>query len=139
MRDLEGDTDYLQNSEKTEFANGNAPRKRGFLMYVVATQKKSFCGNFKKPIDKQHSIWYTETTIKELENGGTYMRLLNIKRSDYWDCTLNKMVTIYSELTKSQLEEITRDLQELGYEIVSYGAKLREFENRNSYVIIERR
>ena len=67
------------------------------------------------------------------------MRLLNIKRSDYWDCTLNKMVTIYSELTKSQLEEITRDLQELGYEIVSYGAKLREFENRNSYVIIERR
>ena len=67
------------------------------------------------------------------------MRLLNIKRSDYWDCTMNKMVTIYSELTKSQLEEITKDLRELGYDIVTYGTKLREFENRNSFVIIERR
>ena len=67
------------------------------------------------------------------------MRLLNIKRSDYWDCTLNKMVTIYSEVTKAQLEDITKDLRELGYDIVTYGNKMREFENRNSFVIVERR
>lgn len=67
------------------------------------------------------------------------MRLLNIKRSDYWDCTLNKMVTIYSEVTKAQLDDITKDLRELGYDIVTYGNKMREFENRNSFVIVERR
>lgn len=67
------------------------------------------------------------------------MKLLNIKRSDYWDCELGKMVTIYSEVTKGQLEDITHDLRELGYNIVTYGVKLREFENRNSFVIVERR
>lgn len=67
------------------------------------------------------------------------MKLLNIKRSDYWDCELGKMVTIYSEVTKGQLEDITHDLRELGYDIVTYGVKLREFENRNSFVIVERR
>ena len=67
------------------------------------------------------------------------MKLLNIKRSDYWDCTIKKMVTIYSEVTKSQLEDITSDLRELGYDIVTFGNKLREFENDNSFVIVERR
>ena len=67
------------------------------------------------------------------------MKLLNIKRSDYFDCTVGKVVTIYSELTKGQLEDITADLKELGYDIVTYGVKTREFENRNSIVIIERR
>ena len=67
------------------------------------------------------------------------MRLLNIKRSDYWDCEMKKMVTIYSEVTKSQLDDLTHDLRELGYDIVTFGTKLREFENNNNFVIVERR
>ena len=67
------------------------------------------------------------------------MKLLNIKRSDYWDCTLKKMVTIYSEVTKSQLDDITSDLRELGYNIVTFGTRMREFENDNHFVIVERR
>ena len=67
------------------------------------------------------------------------MKLLNIKRSDYWDCTMGKLVTIYSNVTKSQLEDITHDLRELGYDIVTFGNKMREFENPNNYVIVERR
>ena len=67
------------------------------------------------------------------------MRLLNIKRSDYWDCDLRKMVTIYSNVTKSQLEDITHDLRELGYDIVTFGNKMREFENDANFVIVERR
>lgn len=67
------------------------------------------------------------------------MKLLNIKRSDYWDCAMGKLVTIYSNVTKSQLEDITHDLRELGYDIVTFGNKMREFENPNNYVIVERR
>lgn len=67
------------------------------------------------------------------------MRLLNIKRSDYWDCELGKTVTIYSEVTKRQLEDITQDLRELGYNIVTFGTRLREFENPNNFVIVERK
>lgn len=67
------------------------------------------------------------------------MRLLNIKRSDYWDCDLRKMVTIYSNVTKSQLEDITHDLRELGYDIVTFGNRMREFENDANFVIVERR
>lgn len=67
------------------------------------------------------------------------MKLLNIKRSDYWDCTMGKLVTIYSNVTKSQLDDITHDLRELGYDIVTFGNKMREFENPNNFVIVERR
>lgn len=67
------------------------------------------------------------------------MKLLNIKRSDYWDSTMAKMVTIYSEVTKSQLEDITHDLRELGYNIVTFGNKMREFETDKHFVIVERR
>ena len=67
------------------------------------------------------------------------MRLLNIKRNDYWDNEIAKAVTVYSNLTKAQLDDITHDLRELGYNIVTFGNRLREFENDNSFVIAERR
>ena len=67
------------------------------------------------------------------------MRLLNIKRSDYWDCELGKLVIVYSGVTKRQLDDLTADLRELGYNIVTFGTKLREFENDNNFVIVERR
>ena len=65
------------------------------------------------------------------------MKLLNIKRSDYWDCELNKAVTIYFSLTLSQFEDIADDLRELGYALVKCDATVREFENSNHYVIVE--
>lgn len=67
------------------------------------------------------------------------MRLLNIKRSDYWDTTIGKVVTVYSNVTKGQLEDLTHDLRELGYNIVTFGNKMREFENDTNFVIVERR
>lgn len=66
------------------------------------------------------------------------MRLLNIQRSDYWDSRRNGMVTIYSNLNKAQFEDITHDLRELGYNLITFGNKMRELETDTHLVVLER-
>ena len=67
------------------------------------------------------------------------LRIVNIKREDYWDRELQKMVTVYTEVTKKQLEDITHDLRQLGFNIVTFGTKMREFETDKQFVIVRRK
>jgi hypothetical protein len=67
------------------------------------------------------------------------LRIVNIKREDFWDKEIQKMVTVYSEVTKRQLEDITHDLKQLGFNIVTFGTTLREFETDKQFVIVRRK
>lgn len=65
--------------------------------------------------------------------------LISIKRNDYWNSELKKLVSIYTGMTKKDFETMTDEVRSLGYNVVTYGQKLREFETDDHFIILERR
>lgn len=67
------------------------------------------------------------------------MELANVIRNDYWNVELHKAMTIYTVKTKTQLDTLTKELREVGYNIVTFGETLRELERPEHFIIIERK
>lgn len=65
--------------------------------------------------------------------------LISIQRNDYWNSELKKLVSIYTGMTKKDFETMTDEVRSLGYAVVTYGQKMREFETDDHFIILERR
>jgi len=65
--------------------------------------------------------------------------LISIKRNDYWNAELKKLVSVYTGMTKKDFETMTAEVRSLGYNIVTFGNKMREFETDDHFIILERR
>lgn len=65
--------------------------------------------------------------------------LISIQRNDYWNSELKKLVSIYTGMTKKDFETMTDEVRSLGYDVVTYGQKMREFETDDHFIILERR
>ena len=67
------------------------------------------------------------------------MELTGIIRNDYWNVELHKAMTIYTVRTRGQIDALTKELRNLGYNIVTFTETFRELERPEHFIIIERK